>query len=63
MIVPRSARPGSVTGAVLHWVTVFRDHCLSLPHDSQIAITNVQQTVDEDVAYGCGVRRMTCVVT
>jgi hypothetical protein len=30
-------------------ITVFREHCFSLPHGSHIAITNVQQIVEEDV--------------
>jgi hypothetical protein len=34
---------------VVYTMTVFRDHCLSLPHDSHIAITHVQQIVEEDV--------------
>jgi hypothetical protein len=33
----------------VYTMTVFRDHCLSLPHGSHIAITNVQQIVEEDV--------------
>jgi hypothetical protein len=34
---------------VVYTMTVFREHCLSLPHGSHIAITNVQQIVEEDV--------------
>jgi hypothetical protein len=30
-------------------MTVFRDHSFSLPHGTQIAITNFQQIVEEDV--------------
>jgi hypothetical protein len=33
---------------VVYTMTVFREHCLSLPHGSHIAITNVQQMVEED---------------
>jgi hypothetical protein len=34
---------------VVYTMTAFREHCLSLPHGSHIAITNVQQIVEEDV--------------
>jgi hypothetical protein len=35
---------------VVYMMTVFRrEHCLSLPHGSHIAITNVQQIVEADV--------------
>jgi hypothetical protein len=34
---------------VVYTMTVFSEHCWSLPHGSHIAITNVQQTVEEDV--------------
>jgi hypothetical protein len=34
---------------VVYTMTAFREHCLSLPHGSPIAITNVQQIVEEDV--------------
>jgi hypothetical protein len=34
---------------VVYTMTVFREQCLSLPHGSHIAITNVQQIVEEDV--------------
>jgi hypothetical protein len=35
---------------VVYTMTVFREHCLSLPHGSHVAITNVQQLiVEEDV--------------
>jgi hypothetical protein len=33
----------------VYTMTVFRDHCWSLPHVSHIAITDVQQVVEEDV--------------
>jgi hypothetical protein len=33
----------------VYTMTVFREHCLSLRHGSHIAITNVQQIVEEDV--------------
>jgi hypothetical protein len=36
---------------VVYTMTVFRDHCLSLPHGSHTAIANVQQTVEEDVEF------------
>jgi hypothetical protein len=35
---------------VVYTTTVFRGHCMSLPHgSSHIAITNVQHIMDEDV--------------
>jgi hypothetical protein len=34
---------------VVYTMSVFQEHCLSLPHGSHIAITNVQQIVEEDV--------------
>jgi hypothetical protein len=34
---------------VVYTKTAFREHCLSLPHGSHIAITIVQQIVEEDV--------------
>jgi hypothetical protein len=34
---------------VVYTVTVFIEHCLSLPHGSHIAVTHVQQIVEEDV--------------
>jgi hypothetical protein len=34
---------------VVYTMTVFREHCLSLPHGSHITITNVQRIVEEDV--------------
>jgi hypothetical protein len=34
---------------VVYTMTAFREHCLSLPHGSHIAITSVQQLVEEDV--------------
>jgi hypothetical protein len=33
---------------VVYTMTVFRHHCLSLPHGSHLAITNVQHIVEED---------------
>jgi hypothetical protein len=37
---------------VVYTMTLFtREHCLSLPHGSHIAVTNVQQIVEEE----CGV--------
>jgi hypothetical protein len=40
---------GMVYSLVVYTMTAFREHCLSLPHGSHIAITNVQQIVEEDV--------------
>jgi hypothetical protein len=34
---------------VVYTMIVLREHCLSLPHGSHIAIANVQQIVEEDV--------------
>ena len=34
---------------VVYTMTVFRNHCLSLPHGSHIAVNNVQQIVEQDV--------------
>jgi hypothetical protein len=34
---------------VVYTMTVCRDHCMSSPHSSHIAITKVQQIVEEDV--------------
>jgi hypothetical protein len=34
---------------VVYTITLAQGHCMSLPHGSHVAVTNVQQVVEEDV--------------
>jgi hypothetical protein len=34
---------------VVYTMTAFRNHCLTLPHGSHIAVNSVQRIVEEDV--------------